>query len=253
MTIPGDAMPKPVDEPLGVPAARRSRWQFGLRAMLAVTALVAVWTAHVNNLREIHRLEGRIESLVLLVPELVVVDPSRFALVRLEDRWYDEHRWELFIPEGRFVLKLATRGVGQTTFPADHRSASIPSGRHLLELRQSESGDGRRIDVLVDGSPLLQAVEPADWSPRVGWSSSGMGDGRSEPRRTDEPLILLHVRFHERIEDASGWLARPPANPCNGIMIWIERAGEGPHEPGGDSSKTPTGRAASPSPTSYLE
>ena len=243
-------MPEPVDEPPGTPAARRSRWQFGLRAMLAVTALVAVWTAHLNNLREIRRLEGRIDAVRPLVRELEVPEPTRFAFVKLDALWYDDNRWDLHVPDGSFRVCLATRGIERAGFPADFRWHPLPFGRHAMELRQSSDADVRRISVLVDGSPLVEAVEPKEWSPTAGTSTSEMDRGDFVPGSRDRRRFAFRRRF--LMPKGQGSSAEPD-EPGDGILLWVDRYDPEAPGPGGDSSKTPTGRAASPSPTSYLE
>lgn len=250
MTTPRDAMPEPVDEPPGAPAGRRSRWQFGLRAMLTLTALVAVWTAHVNNVREIHSLEGRIDALRPLVRDLDIPDPSFFAFVKLDALWFDDNRWDLYVPDGPFRVCLATRGIEWAGFPADFRWRPLSPGRHTMELRQSGDADAPRISVLVDGSPLMEAVETKDWSPNADTSTSEMSQGNAASWGRERCMFSFRRRFLVPQGDGS---SAAPAGPGNGTLLWIERYDPDAPGPGGDSSKTPTGRAASPSPTSYLE
>ena len=251
MTTPEGPMPEPVPGPVegapGSPAARRSRWQFGVRSMLAVTALVAVWTAHVHNLREIRRLEGRIEVLRPLVHELEVTSPARFASVKLDPHWYDENRWDLYVPDGSFRVCLATRGIEAAGFPADSLRRPLPAGQHTLELRPSSDGDVRRVAVLVDGAPLLEVVEPKGDALTSGSSTSETSSGDAAASEPDRRPLVFRRRF---LVPRGGGASAEPDGPGDGVLMWIERYDPAAPEPGGDSSKTPTGRDASPSPTS---
>lgn len=242
-----ESVPGPVEGAPNATAARRSRWQFGLRSMLAATALVAVWTAHVNNRRVIRDLEGRIESIRHLARELEVTDPARFASVKLDALWYDENRWDLHVPDGSFRVCLATRGIEQNEFPADFRWRPLPPGRRSMELKQSSDADGQRISVLVDGSPLVEAVEPKEWLPSAGTSTNEMNEGKADPSKPDRRPLVFRRRF--MVPKGQGSSAAPDG-PGGGILMWIERYDPEAPGPGGDSSKTPTGRDASPSPTS---
>lgn len=242
-------MPESVDES-PTPVVRRSRWQFGLRAMFVLTALVAVWTAHFGNLREIGRLQGRIDSISPLVPELVVADPAQFAFVKLEPLWSDDNRWDLHVPPGSYRIGLATRGIEQAGFPPAVRWAPLPTGRHVMELKQSEEADGRRISVLVDGSPLVEAEETKEWSTGPGFSTSEAAGEGNGPAGEARPHFTFRRRFMVPRDDRT---SAPPDGPGDGLLFWIERYEPAAGEPGGDSSKMPTGREALPSSTPDFE
>ena len=61
-------------------------------------AAIAVWMTCFLNRRQNARLEARIQALLPLVHELVIDDPAKIAVVKLEEYWYDENRWEVYLP-----------------------------------------------------------------------------------------------------------------------------------------------------------
>src|SRR5215468_248973 len=93
-------IPHPVDQPgSSMPASKPP----GRRRFLLMAA-IAVWMAYFVNRRHNAALEARIKTMVPLAHELIIDDPKKIAVVRMEEYWYDENRWDLYLPEGRYRL-----------------------------------------------------------------------------------------------------------------------------------------------------
>ena len=167
---------------LGSPAVTRPgrrRWQVGLPTLLLLMAAIAVWMTFFINRRQIARLEARIQALLPLVHELVVDDPAKIAVVKLEDYWYDDNRWEVYLPPGDVPALPGD--------PRDRRSG--------LALRDEEACRSRRAGMsclwsngwskdspthhrrTCDGKEQLTVEEPKEWDTG---SSSSNGTGRRD-------------------------------------------------------------------------
>jgi hypothetical protein len=202
----------------------RRRWQIGLRTVFLLVAAIAVWMTYFMNRRENAALEARIKTMVPLAHELVVDDPKQIAVVKLEEHWFDENRWEIYLPDGAYRLCLATRGINEHGLTPIMKSAPLAAGRHQLALEQQLDKDVWHVVALGDEARLIALEETKDWS--AGSGSIGGGQySQSEQLARDQPLILYRRRF-----------MRPPANgpmtssaaTTDGILLWIEPSG-GPH------------------------
>ena len=82
-----------------------------------------------------------------LAHELIVDNPKQIAIVKLEEYWFDDNRWEIYLPDGRYRLCLATRGIDDDRFgfPVVVKTTSLTSGRHHLALEQKLDKDTWRI------------------------------------------------------------------------------------------------------------
>jgi hypothetical protein len=207
--------------------SKRFSWQVGLRSLFLLTTAIAVWTVYYSNTREIARLEERIESMRPLARELVVEDQEQFAVVKLEQHWYDENRWEVSVPPGKFRLCLATREVDETGFAPVIASAPLAAGRHILALDNVSTKDGWRVTVHEGDREVLTSVEPKAWHPARGSSGGGHFD-RNEQQPADKPLVLFRRRF---AQPGPGNGSTTPTGPTDGIMLWIEPVGDATDDP----------------------
>ncbi len=212
MTDPDD---RPHEPSSVVPSrAGRTRFQFGLRVVFWLVAAVAVWMTVYINREESARLARQIERLRPLAPELVVDDLEKPVLVKFDELWFDENRWGLYLPPGRYRICLATRGVDVKGFPSSFASTTIGPGRHFLALEQSEAKPGWRFGVIGDGARLLSVDETPNWA-GTGWSSGGVS-----PMGEDWPIVLIRRR---NIRSDAGGRSTPPQGPTEGLLLWIER------------------------------
>lgn len=198
----------------------RKRWQISLRTVFLLVAAVAVWITYFINRRENTALEARIASALPLAHELIVDDPSKFAVVKLEEYWYDENRWDLYLPPGSYRLCLATHKIENGAPAPLEKSTPIQAGRHRVDIEVEKDRDLSRITVSCDGIKVLTAEEPKEWDP--GFGSEGGGHfSLSEQLPTDQPMILFRRRFMQPIPGASGSSAVPDG-PAEGLLLWIE-------------------------------
>jgi hypothetical protein len=182
-------------------------------------AAIAAWMAYFVNRRHNADLEARVNALVPLAHELVIEDPQKIAVVKLEEYWYDENRWEIHLPVGRYRLCVSTRGIDDTGLAPAVKSTPIEAGRHLLALEQRRVNDAWRVTVLGNGRELLAVEEPKTWDPGSG-SEGGGQYAVSEPLPPDQPAVLFRRRFM-RPNGKGG--ATTPLGPTEGILMWIER------------------------------
>jgi hypothetical protein len=182
-------------------------------------AAIAVWMAYFVNRRYNATLEVRIKAMVPLAHELSIEDAQKIAVVKLEEDWYDENRWEIYLPDGRYRLCLATHGIDDEGLVPAVKSTPIEAGRHLLALEQRRDNDVWRVTVLGDGQGLLAVEEPKDWDPGSG-SSGGGQYSLSEQLSPDQPTVLFRRRFMRA--DGKGQRTTP-SGPAEGVLLWIER------------------------------
>lgn len=195
------------------------RWQIGVRAMILLTAAFAVWFAYFQNRAEIARLGPRIAAMRSLARELVVVDESKVAAVMHGELWMDDHRWEVYLPEGEYRLNLATREIDDKGMVSPLKSVPLPAGRRQLALEQKLEGETWHVTVTLDGKRVLGAEEPKAWDPGAG--SSGGGEfSTSRQFDGDKPIVLFRRRFMRPV--AKGQFSTPNG-PCEGILMWIEK------------------------------
>ncbi|MGP0069502.1 MAG: hypothetical protein ACLQGP_38630 [Isosphaeraceae bacterium] len=210
---------EPAESMTSVERPPRGRWQIGLRTLSLLIMAIAVWMAYFINRRHNATLTARIEAMAPLAHELIVDDPKQIAVVKLDDLWISEDRWDIYLPDGRFRLCLATRGIGEDGLATVVERASIASGRHRLTLEPRRVKDVSRVVVGCDGTELLARQEPSEWDSNVS-KSSRVNYSISEQLSPDEPVILL--RRHFKRYNGNG--ARPaPGEPTDGILLWIER------------------------------
>ena len=202
------------DAPAAARPTGRRRWQVGLRTLVLLTAVIAAWMAYFFNKRQNAALAAQIEALVPLARDLVVNDPKQIAVVKLDDLWRQEDRWEIYLPDGRYRLRLATHGIGAEGYAEVSEGAALSAGRHRLVVVQRSDGDASRVTARWDGTELIEKKEPAGW--HSGNSLTTGGDySVSEQLPPEGPLLLLRRRFLA----PKGAIAAPG----DGVLLWIER------------------------------
>jgi hypothetical protein len=212
--------PQPEEAAIPEPAGRKGwkRWQTGLRSLILLIAMIAVWmTAHVNK-EAIQKLEKRNQSMRPLAHLLKVDDYGQFAVVLLEPLWPNDLRWDLHVPPGNYRLCMATRDILDQGLTKPTTIAPIGSGKHRIGLEVEEIETGKRVNVFCDGSKLLTIDEPKDWG-GLNWSSYAEFSA-SEQRPSEKPLAFYRRRYSQ--DHDNQLLARK--NPTDGILLWIERS-----------------------------
>lgn len=218
-----ESLPQPngpeTSDPAGKPpVAKPKRWQIGLRTLFLMTAVIAVWMTVLINREQNKTLEARIKTMRPLAHELVVDDPNQIAVVKQEELWYDENRWDIHLPDGQYRLCVATRDIDQSGLAPVAKSERIEAGRHELELTQRWTSTGWQVNVIQEGATRLTVEEPKEWDPGSG-SSGGGQFSLSTQWPAGPPVVLFRRRFTR--PDARGQM-RTPIGPCEGILLWIE-------------------------------
>jgi hypothetical protein len=208
------------------PQRRTGLLQLRLRTLFLLTAAVGVWVG-VYNLRQRNaHLQVRIAALRPIARELMVLDAQQIAVVQKEQLWYDQQRWEIYVPEeNSFRLCLATHEIDQENLAPVIASAPLPAGKQMLELHQRREGGQWTIWVAGEDGELLSVSEPTNWNSGSG-SSGGGGYSRSTQLPGDQPAILFRRRFHRRTGPAGS--SSTPMGPTEGILLWIERSASKP-------------------------
>jgi hypothetical protein len=194
------------------------RWQVGLRALLLLLAVIAVWMTAFVNRRQSERLETRIRVMRPLVRELKIDDTSKVAVVKLEEVFVEDNRWDVYLPSGEYRICVATREISRQGLVASKKSATIKAGKHRLGLELRKIEGRKRIMVTSDGSELLTFEENWDWGFLGNYSGGGeFAVSTQQPR--DEPLVLFR-RIYMVPNGPTRWVT--PKNPADGLLIWIE-------------------------------
>ncbi len=217
MPVSGSGSP---GDPAVVESSRKSRWQFRLRTLFLLVAAIAVWLTFLVNREQNARLRSRIDALQPMAHELLIDDPGKIAVVKLEEYWYDENRWDLHLPPGNYRLCLATRDVDDPGLAPLRESVPLAAGRHRIALDLEPDASGWRVRVAVDGAKVLEVTETREWDP--GRGSTGGGEySQSKQFPVEQPLVIFRRRFHRPTGAGS---FSTPKGPCEGILLWIEPA-----------------------------
>jgi hypothetical protein len=208
------------------PVPRRRRWQIGLRTIVLLTAAVAAWLSYALERRRSADLTARIASLSPLARELIVDDTGKVAVVKQQELWFDENRWDVHLPAGhRYRLCVATGGIAEDAIPPPQASALLSPGRHVVAVDQLKDGEGWRVDAECDGGRLVSVTRPKEWDPGTG-STGGGNYTTSEQLAPDRPVILFRRRFMGP-RDSQG-RSTTPQGPTAGVMLWIVPDTTGP-------------------------
>jgi hypothetical protein len=215
MTIP----PTGSSQTLATPRSTRSTgWQVTLRSLILMMAVIAVWMAVYINKNEIQRLENRNQP---LVHELEIVDANKFAVVKLDSLWMNDHRWDVYLPPGEYRVCMASREVGYPGLCAPRKTATIQAGRHRLALDFQRERDRWPIRLTSDGSELIAFDEVKEWG-ASGSSADHQYGQRSKQEPLDQPLVLYRRQYLDQNNQGG-----PPETwkSGEGLLLWIERVG----------------------------
>jgi len=188
--------------------------------MLLLTALVAVWGTHFLNVRSTEQLAARVAAMRHMAAELTVDDPGRISVVKRPALWYDEQKWEVYLPGAGYRLCLATEAVDEKGLSPVDQTVPLPEGRVRLELTQDRTDGGWRVTVLQGGHEVMTVDKPSEWDAGVGSSGGGRFDTQQE-LGADEQVILMRRRF--MVKSANNHFDTPQG-PTAGVLLWIENS-----------------------------
>lgn len=209
---------KLTDENPPVVSFEPKRFQIGLKTLCLFVVAVALWTSYFVNHRQNRELESKIAVMALLVRELVVDDPSQIAIVRLED-WMEQEQWDVYLPEGKYQLWMATRDIGPTGLAPKGKSALIEAGTHHITLERRETKTGWRMTVRWDGDGQFSIEEPKDWYTGSASGMVGANYDKSTQLTAKQPVRLRGNRF------IPPGRSTVPDGPVDGLVLWLEPVG----------------------------
>lgn len=132
-----DLPPDPNELPISHPAVNRTgrqRWQIGLQTLCLLVVAVAVWTTFFVNRRQNALLQAKIAVMRPLARDLVIDDLKQIAVVKLNELWMGDHRWDIYLPDGKYRLCMATHEVARTGLAPIVQSNLVGGGRHQIAL-----------------------------------------------------------------------------------------------------------------------
>ncbi len=217
------------------PRKRSIRPQVSLSTILLGTAVVAVWIAYANALKETQQLQARLPGLRRIAGELRMDDPRELSVVQRLPTKYDELIWDVHVPDPKLTDSFSGSGtqiclaldeippqLKRSEVIAPLNVAMLDPGRHSIELRYARGKEDAELMVLVDGEPQITVTRANDWESGKGWSSTNVHTfDVSESFTLDEPLVLLNRRFTRDL--GSGGFTTPD-EPSEGILLWVQRA-----------------------------
>lgn len=165
-------------------------------------------------------MQSRVAVLRQLAAELTVDNPSRISVVKRPPLWYDEQKWDVFLPTAGYRLCVATQEVDDEDFAPVDQQISLPPGRVGLELVQARTDGGWQVTVLQDDQAVMVVDMPESWDAGIG--SSGGGDLiRQQEFMADEPVVLMRRRFMIPLGNNGH---TNPTGPAAGVLLWIEKS-----------------------------
>lgn len=206
---------------------RGTKLQWNLLTLLLLTATVATWASYLRMRTETERLQAENKVLATIGAELSVQDQGQFARIKVPQEWFDDHRWDVWLPEGNaYWLNIASRGIdpqgSRRAFPEPNGRIPMDAGRHLVQLETKKKADTSwQLVLTCDDDQVLQIDETSDWKPVVGTSTYSDGDPhKSSQHPVDQPLPILWRVHH--VGDGKGGSAAPD-DSASGVVVWISR------------------------------
>ncbi len=219
-------MTEPIEVASPSPAAPRRGWGLSLRTLLLVVAAVAVWMAWSIQRGQNETLRRRVGPMRTLARELFVEDPSKIAIIRGSDEWYEVPRWDLYLPErpGGFVLKVSVKEVAGGNYPAHAISAPLSPGRHRLRLTMDAPWNTGSLRARVyDGETLLLEADEPDAGRKSSSATSSTPFETLQQMPADKP-VLIYRRQYSIPDPANPNVSRSPTGEGAGVVLWIEPA-----------------------------
>ena len=197
----------------------RSRLQFSLLSLLLMATLIGVWVANYRLSDSIARRRSELPALRNYARELIVADPMGFSTVAPHKLWMDDYRWHVYVPSrsAGSILALQTTNIDDPSMDRPEFQASLPPGRHELQLKYEQVGEAWRIQVLINGDAVIDESLPSEWNSARG-SRGGSSIAQLEHFQTT-PIKLFDRRF-------VNWNRKggtTPLETSNGIRLWIAK------------------------------
>ncbi|WP_153556349.1 hypothetical protein [Roseimaritima sediminicola] len=207
----------------------RARFRFSLWHILALTAIIAVWTAVLLAFETNARLTQRRNDLLALSSRLEIADPDRLQCVAYPPVAKDLKSWEVHVPERKaFELRFCVATVSKAGMPQDFEKIPLTAGRHRITLHSADHPDeGFRFRVFVDGQTVIARSMGREWMPN-GWQrASGLNPPFIMRGGATSMLHLSGKSYTPRTKFESGSYFNGQSDEWVshlGYRLWIDRA-----------------------------
>ncbi len=192
--------------------------QFRVRTLCLLVAAVAIFVSYSHDRYRLATLESRIGLMRTLARQLQIHDVNQIAVVQRVPRWYDDNRWEVYLPKGEYRICLGTRGVnrvgrfGLTSVTASER---LQSGLHLIAIELEPENGSCRVTVNRAGTTVFSILEPDIPNGGFGMTSSPEVPASKQVAVSD-PVVLFRRHFVGSAAPSS------PNRSADGALLWIE-------------------------------
>ncbi len=211
------------------PTDRKTRFRFSLRHILALTAIIAVWTAVWLAVRANARLTQVRSDLLALSSRLDVVNVDRLQSVAYPPVAKDVQTWEVHVPDDKpFELRFSVATVSQAGMPDEYEKIPIAPGRHRITLHTADHADeDYRFTVFVDGLSVVEKTMGYEWMPDGWQQASGLNPPSDIRGETASMLHLAGESYTPRMNyeantyfngQSDEWVSQP------GYRLWIDQA-----------------------------
>ena len=150
--------------------------------------------------------------------KLNIEDHHQIAVVRLHEIWGDEDRWDVYLPDDTYAMRLATQEISDKGTAPVAEEKPISPGRHRIVLRKSYGDSILRYTVEVDDRTVFDFMKASERGLCDGFMGS-LYFSECEQLSPGGPAILYRGRFGQPTQRGHLW----SETPTNGILLWIER------------------------------
>ncbi len=210
MSLLSNANPANALDPTSSPA-KRGRWmpQIGIRTIMLLIAVTAVWTAFYTGQKSIERDRLAVEAMHAFAPELFVRNRHEYACLQI-DRSDDIREFQCYLPPNHeYKLQLLWSkefGLNDPSLQAEV-SAPMTAGEHRILMNELPE----KLIVSVDAEVVMEVPKKRpDSRSSLSTGVSDRFDAQWHP--LDQPLTLL--RLSEGLGQRQG--------PVHGIVLWID-------------------------------
>lgn len=205
---------------IDVAVPRRARLQYSLATLMWVTTAVACVCALVAMYRRMHRAESEVLRYRDEMGYLEIGDPRNVYARMLRQVGSNKWTWRVYLPAGHaFQFCTATERIPVHGLPAGRDALPAQAaGEQLIDVDVVEESPGlHRFMLRYSGNYHTIRLRSDGWDC---WFVTE----RQEVATTNHPLVLMRVRCHKTGKAASGQaIASSASEPCDGLMLWIER------------------------------
>ena len=156
------------------------------------------WQLYSQN----QRLELQVASMRRMAPKLRISRPQQFAAVRQVRQWYNEAKWDVYLPPGKeYQVCLALEGLTHDTSEMPGQIDGVhelEAGQYVFEVAYNDQTPEFTVQVNVDGETVIDLEKDANWNPRSSSSGGALFDAPAQ-QTTKKPFTIYQRRFYPSI------------------------------------------------------